>query len=110
MMGAGYRLNQRTIQIWTVDCHELWVLDPDNAKTAGISQTVYDHLLTLAPSSGMDEIRMAASRSDWFGFGITAFTSRCNFAANAVNWSGSFAVGVLVPEGQNPMAGNRPLN
>lgn len=59
-MGAGYWLDPRTKQSWTVDRHELWVLDEQNAKTVGISQQVYEHLLTLDSSLGMNEIRMAA--------------------------------------------------
>ena len=59
-MGAGYWFDPRTKQSWTVDRHELWVLDERNAKTAGISQEDYEHLLTLDSSLGMNEIRMAA--------------------------------------------------
>ena len=59
-MGAGYWFDPRMKRSWTVDRHELWVLDERNAKTAGISQEVYEHLLTLDSSLGMDEIRMAA--------------------------------------------------
>lgn len=59
-MGVGYWFDPRTKQSWVVDRHELWVLEERNAKTAGISQQVYDHLLTLDPSLGMNEIRMAA--------------------------------------------------
>lgn len=59
-MGVGYWFDPRRKQCWTVDRHELWVLDERNAKTAGISQEVYEHLLTLDSSLGMDEIRMAA--------------------------------------------------
>lgn len=59
-MGAGYWLDPRTKQSWTVDRHELWVLDEQNAKTVEISQEVYAHLKTLDPNLGMTEIRMAA--------------------------------------------------
>ena len=59
-MGVGYWFDPRTKQCWTVDRHELWELDERNAKTAGISQGVYGHLLTLDSSLGMNEIRMAA--------------------------------------------------
>ena len=59
-MGVGFWFDPRTKQSWVVDKHELWVLKPDNAKTAGISQQVYEHLLTLDSSLGMNEIRMAA--------------------------------------------------
>ena len=59
-MGGGYWFDPRTKQSWVVDRHELWVLDEQNAKTAGISRQVYDHLLTLDSSLGMNEIRMAA--------------------------------------------------
>lgn len=58
-MGAGYWLNPRTSQSWIVDRHELFILDPQNAKAVGIPQPVYEHLLTLDQSSGMDEIRLA---------------------------------------------------
>ncbi len=42
--------------------HETWVLDPKNAKIAGIPDNVYKHLLTLNPVTDVDEIRMAAIR------------------------------------------------
>lgn len=58
-MGAGYWLNPKTSQSWTVDRHELFILNQQNANTVGVPQPVYDHLLTLDPSSGMDEIRLA---------------------------------------------------
>jgi len=59
-MGFGYWLDPVKQQSWSVWRHELWVLDQRNAQAAGIPQAICDHLLTLNPSEGQDEIRLAA--------------------------------------------------
>lgn len=59
-MGAGFWLNPKTQNAYPVSRHELWVLDPENSRLAGISSEVYEHLKTLNPTKDQDEIRLAA--------------------------------------------------
>lgn len=59
-MGMGYWLDPQTQQAHLVTRHELWVLEAENARLAGISPEVYEHLCGLDPVKDQDEIRMAA--------------------------------------------------
>jgi len=59
-MGDGFWLDPEKQQAHRVSKHELWVLEPDNARLAGIPPHVYERLKTLNPVKDEDEIRFAA--------------------------------------------------
>ena len=59
-MGNGYWLDPRHQQAHLVTRHELWVLEGENARLAGISPEVHQLLCGLDPVKHQDEIRMAA--------------------------------------------------
>ena len=58
VMGKGYWLNPQTQQSWTVDKHELWVIE--NPILSKIPADVHSKLLTLDLRLEMDQIRLAA--------------------------------------------------